>query len=199
MFDSGVTARGFIDEIKREVDAAPDIEDATYYRFIDECEQLLYSEVIRETEIYSPLGMPAPGFLSFAYIETTGDKVRYEDIYAVYAGDVQLVRATPAGARTFPDSYSRIGETLYIKSDNKAEIDIYFYVRPKPKLRPGGENDTIKLPVEWLPIIGAKVRGEAYKLVNEDYAAAKWLADYNALVEQFKQYMAARAADIGIR
>ncbi|MCH5188410.1 MAG: hypothetical protein J1F63_08395 [Oscillospiraceae bacterium] len=198
MFDSGVTAKAFIDEIKMEVDAAPDIYDATYYRFIDECEQLLYSEIIRETLIFTPVGESAPGFLSFEYIETTGDKVRYEDIYAVYAGDVQLVRATPAGIRTFPDSYSRIGETLYIKSENKAEINIYFYVRPKLKTRPGGENDTIKLPIEWLPIIGAKVRGEAYKLVNEDYAAAKWLADYNALIEQFKQYIAARAEKLGV-
>ena len=198
MFDSGVTAKAFIDEIKREVDAAPDIEDATYYRFIDECEQLLYSEIIRETVIFSPVGESAPGFMSFEYIKTPGDRVRYEDIYAVYAGDVQLIRATPAGARIFPDCYTRIGETLWIKSENKGEIDIYFYVRPMLKTGLGGENDTIKLPVEWLPIIGAKVRGEACKLVNEDYAAAKWLADYNALIEQFRQYIALRTEQLGV-
>lgn len=196
MFDSGITAKEFITAIKNETDIAPDIEDATWYRLIDEVEQLLYSEIIKEAHSWSG-AVNEQGIAEYPIV-LEGDAVRFEDIYAVYAGGVQLIKSTPAGGAVFPDCWYKWENNLKINSDKKDYV-AYFYVRPNLKTGSGGENQHINLPVEWLPLIGAKVRGEVYKLVGEDTTSAKWLADYNVLVEQFRQYMTLREPDIGVR
>lgn len=212
MFDSKVKASDLIRIIKGEVDAAPSLPDDVYLRFIDETEQLLYSEIIKEIHVISvnaqdggtyPLvrGKDFTRALSLPCQsgEKDADDIRFEDIHAVFAGGTQLIKAAATGRR-FPDSYYKIGNDLYVKCDSISEdepIEIYYYIRPALKSRKGGADDNINIPTEWLPIISSKLRGEAYKLVNEDYAAAKWLNDYNYLLEGFKTYMAKRASEFG--
>lgn len=195
MFDSKITASDFIASIRREIDAAPDIEEATYLRFIDEAEQLIYSEIIRETaqkRVQSEGGYLA---LSSVPAEDGADAVRFEDIHDVYAGDVHLIRTAPVSGRTFPDAYWKDGAGLKHNAKEQS-LDIYYFVRPALKSREGGRTDVLRLPVEWLTLISSKMRGEALKLVNEDELAAKWLADYNVLLEHFGQYMSARQPEL---
>lgn len=122
---------------------------------------------------------------------------RFEDIYTVYADNKQLAKVTAVGGETFPDTYWKQENNLYYNTTpTPDEVKVFYFIRPKLKTKTPTE--TIKLPVEWVCIIRAKLRGEAYKLVNEDNAAAKWLNDYNVLMEQFKQYMAARNPEFGV-
>ena len=44
----------------------------------------------------------------------------------------------------------------------------------------------------------AELRGEAYKLCNEDAVAAKWLNDYNALLDSFRQWLVLRQPNFGM-
>jgi hypothetical protein len=46
-------------------------------------------------------------------------------------------------------------------------------------------------------MLAARLRGEAYKLANEDALAAKWLSDYNAQLDDFKAFSAAHAPSFG--
>ena len=48
------------------------------------------------------------------------------------------------------------------------------------------------VPMEWLDLVGAKMRGEAYKIANEDGLSAKWLNDYNTQLEYLKIWAAKR-------
>ena len=202
MFDSGVTAKDIVDSIRGtdilppEVDIAPDIPEATYYTWIDEAEQLLYSEIIREITLWSKTGGIASPFNLSAVTAAGAAPVRFEDIYAVHINDVQLAHVTAVGA-LFPDTYWKQNNALCFSTQKtSATLKIYYNIRPA--LKAGSPTQTVKLPVEWLPIIRAKLRGEAFKLVNEDGLAAKWLNDYNVLLEQFKQYMAARTPQFGV-
>ena len=54
------------------------------------------------------------------------------------------------------------------------------------------------LPPELIDLAKAKLRGEAYKLANEDGLAAKWLNDYNVLLETFKVWIQSKAPAFGI-
>lgn len=197
MFDSNITAEDFVRDIMNETDIAPDIEERVYYHLIDETEQLLYSEIIKETAVYTG-NVSDGGEVKLPEGNNETDAVRPEDVYAVYAGDVQLIKATPTGCKIFPDSWCGMGKNISVNAASDS-VKVYYYIRPALKSGEGGKTRTVKLPVEWLRVIGAKVRGEAYKLVNEDSASAKWLADYNVLVEQLRQYMELRAPDVGIR
>jgi hypothetical protein len=46
--------------------------------------------------------------------------------------------------------------------------------------------------VEWLDLLAARMRGEAYKVANEDGLAGKWMNDYNMQLESFKIWAAKR-------
>ena len=49
MFDSGISVKDLVDELKNtEVDIALDIPDKTYAEWLNALQQLLYSEIIKE-------------------------------------------------------------------------------------------------------------------------------------------------------
>ena len=54
------------------------------------------------------------------------------------------------------------------------------------------------IPLEFIDLVKAKLRGEAYKLVNEDGIASKWLNDYNILLETFKLWITSKSSNFGI-
>ena len=194
MFDSGITAESLVEEIISEVDAAPDIPPETYYEWLDEAEQLLYSEIIHEQAKASAAGSSPVTLASLK--QKDADTPRFEDICAVYADKKQLARVSMESGETFPDTYWKEEDALCFRAEPKpGRIRVYYYVRPERKSQ--DPTNTVKLPPEWVQIIRAKLRGEAYMLVNEDSAAAKWIDLYNVLLEQFKQYMSARSPEIG--
>jgi hypothetical protein len=73
----------------------------------------------------------------------------------------------------------------------------------KPALVEVDENDVIQdtnvmVPAEFIDLVKAKLRGEAYKLANEGDYAAMWLNDYNILLETFKNWYAGKAPKFGL-
>jgi hypothetical protein len=195
VFESGKTAQTLVSAIKAEVDAAPAIPAEEYYGWIDEAEQLLYSEIIKEIHVYTEQNPACP--ISFAAMTKPGaDTPIFEDVYAVRAGETQLFKSTAAGG-LFPDTYWKQDDALYFNAQPApAVMTVYYFIRPA--LKSASPANTIKLPLQFVPLLKAKLRGEAYKLVNEDTMAAKWLNDYNALLEQFKRYIAERQPQFGI-
>ena len=51
------------------------------------------------------------------------------------------------------------------------------------------DSETVPLPYEFVELVKCKLRGEAYKVINDDGVAAKWLAEYDVLLENFKTYI----------
>jgi hypothetical protein len=67
--------------------------------------------------------------------------------------------------------------------DKPATVSFVYILRPAIKVT--GE-ETIALPVEWLDMLAARLRAEAYKICNTDEQAGKWMQDYNTQLESFK-------------
>lgn len=204
MLESGMKAKQLIEELKEEIDVALPIPDSYYVSWLNSVEQLLYSEIIKEQKCSEVIG--GQGRYAFSEIPLSNlaeeAPVRFSDIYTVYADNVQLTKTNMATASLFNNVFFNDDDNLGIKTDldDVDKIKIVYFVRPIPKSIDNGEisDETVKIPPEFIELIRSKIRGEAYKLANEDAIAAKWLNDYNILLETFKMWIANREARFGM-
>ena len=125
--------------------------------------------------------------------------VRFEDIYAVYADNTQLIKSTLASGIVFSDTYFKDENKLGLHfSKIPAELTIVYTVRPVLKTAKNISVEKVKVPAEFIDLVKAKLRGEAYKLANEDSLAAKWLNDYNVLLETFREWVRSKDSVFGL-
>ena len=196
MFDSGKSVKELITELKDEVDVAYEIPTSTYLIWLNSIEQLCYSEFIKEQREIIVENPTTSVSLANLEISTDEAPIRFEDIYAVYADGVQLMKTTLASGQIFPDTFYKNGDNLGLNLPYMTkELKIIYFVRPKIKTADTGN---VMMPIEFMDLVKAKMRGEAYKLVNEDSVASKWLNDYNVLLENFKAWCDNRASQFGV-
>ena len=199
MYDSDITAADLISEIKDEIDIAAIIPDSAFIRWLNTVEQTVYTELIREMKLvhiaveYDDGDIPS---FSLPDISLSGneDPAIFDDIIKVYVDGIELDRVSLISGMTFDNlgMYYKNGERVMVKTLVPAtEVTVIYVVRPIKKTIINGElpGETVKLPAEWLEIAASRLRGEAYKLANDDNLAAKWLNDYNLYLEQFKVWL----------
>ena len=218
MFDSGILVKDLIDELKNtEVDIALDIPNATYVSWLNALQQLLYTEVIKEQREYRSEPEVQVENILFATGEEIGlfrlsrikpstkeNKPMFEDIHAFYIDKTRLIKSSVDSGVVFPNTFFKyendIGYNFNGLNDGTKERIIYYV---KPALVKVDDNDVINdvnvmVPVEFIDLVKSKLRGEAYKLVNEDGIAAKWLNDYNVQLETFKAWINEKSPNFGL-
>lgn len=207
MFDSKIKAADLIKQIKDEADISYPLPDVSYIMWLNSLEQLLYTEVIQEqgkAELSKTDTDTAD--TSEIFIETeklsvpTGEsKLRFEDIYTIYADDTQLIKTTVASGEIFLGTYYKLRNGIAMNLRKEPDkLKFIYIVRPELKTEENYESLTVKIPVEFIDLAKAKLRGEAYKIANEDSLAAKWLNDYNILLETFKLWIANKQSSFGM-
>jgi hypothetical protein len=176
IYESNKTAKDLIDEVIDEADIALDIPTTTYLRWLNELEQNIYGGVVKGTRKEMTTGMD--GKISI------GGAV--EDITAIYAGTDALAKVS---AELLPlmrnSNFYAICDGEVLTDYGDGEFTVYYIDRPALKTSSNYSTETVRIPTEFLELVYSKLRGEAYKLANEDGLAAKWLADYNARLADF--------------
>ena len=81
------------------------------------------------------------------------------------------------------------GNLVLNTPDMPAYLTIIYRLRPSLKVT---GDEMIALPVEWLDMLAARMRSEAYKIANEDGISGKWMQDYNMQLESFKIWASKR-------
>lgn len=202
MFDSGVKAKSLIDSIKFEADIALPIASSTYLEWLSALEQLIYSEIIREQKAVTLNGThDIPIDLSEIQPGEFEAPVRYEDIYTVYADEEQLIQSTVTSGVIFRDTWYKTENNLGLNLSKTPEtIKIIYFVRPAIKKGSGEEIPDIPVfvPFEFLDMVRAKLLGEAYKMANEDGLAAKWINEYNVIMQTFQAWSVNHKANFGM-
>lgn len=191
MYDSGITANAFIGTVEEEADISYPIPKASWLRWITTVEQFVYSEVLDE---HCYVVVPYSAEISLSSI---GSGVTFDDIVAVYADGAELDRAGVVSALVIPDRpmyWTDNNGTLRLCYDGADEVTVVYRLRPAVK---STGNEHVMLPVEWLDMVAARMRGEAYKIANEDGIAGKWLNDYNTQLESFKVWAQKRKERYG--
>ncbi len=294
MFNSGIPVKQLIDELKSEVDVAPEIKDDAYITWLNSLQQLLYGEIIKEQGKYEDDyfdGSIIP--IDDINVSIGENKPRFEDIHAVYADKTQLIESTVASGVIFPNTYYKVANDIGVNLTNRQTFKCHvgdavpngtnvvlkyihsplggdrydtggvvgIYVSDGPNCHPGddmhnvgggdytGHNVTniwcydtgettqneysedwyavfeviepksitiiyfvkpeliddtnydtkhVAVPIEFIDLVKAKLRGEAYKVMNEDALAAKWLNDYNVLLENFKAWIEEKKPNFGL-
>lgn len=197
MFNSNITVKSIIETVNNEIDLAITIGNDSYVRWINELEQKLYSEIIKERK-EDVISFPENPIDLSVEIVVSGDEstVRFEDVVMVYADDVELTK-TNVGNVLY-NTYYKVGNDLCFNRKGVSELKVIYNVRPKVKTVANYATEKFMLPVEFLELVTSKLRGEAYKLANEDDFAAKWLNDYNVHLETFKTWVADKQAKFGV-
>ena len=197
MFNSGITVEELIEDLKSEVDIAIEIPEKTYVSWLNSLQQLLYTEVIKEqkkTVLKPPFENNLIAMSSIA--DSNENTPRFEDIHAVYADKRQLIKTTVASGVIFSNTFFRVTDNLAINATVDDALTVVYYV--KPALIESIQDTNVMLPVEFIDLAKAKLRGEAYKLANEDNLAAKWLNDYNVMLETFKAWISDKSPNFGL-
>lgn len=200
MFDSGICASDLISQLKGEVDIAYPISDESYILWLNALEQLLYTELIGEQGEIETDGTAGSEIDVSALSVPSGEaSVRFEDIFAVYADKTQLIKSTLASGNLFHNTYYKTKNNigLNLKKQPK-KLRIIYIVRPELKTVNNYRTLNVMLPIEFIELSKAKLRGEAYKLANEDSLSAKWINDYNVLLETFKLWLQNKQASFGL-
>ena len=197
MYDSGITIAALESQINGEADISTSISSSVYIRWVNIVQQLLYADLIED---FRYAIVTTSGDITLADIVVGDDEaaVSYDDIIKIYtSGGAELEKVSAITAASIPD------KDYYYFDGEKAKlhcIDAYESVTVIYKARPAlatSTDDEIYIPYEWTEMLAAKVRGEIYKLANEDNLAAKWLNDYNTQLESFKVWIAKRNARYG--
>ena len=199
LYDSAVTTADFILGLRDELDIASIIPDSAFIRWLNTVEQTVYTELIREMRsvhlAVDYVDGDTPSFSLSDIVPSNGeDPVIFDDILKVYVDGIELDRVSLISGTVFDNigMYYKNGDNVMIKTLIPAtEVSVIYVVRPRKKALSGAElpAETVKLPAEWLEIVASRLRGEAYKLVNDDNLSAKWLNDYNTCLEQFKVWL----------
>lgn len=186
MYDCGITAKAFIETVQEEADISAVIPEASWLRWINTVEQFLYAEILAEyVRVEIPYAEEIP-------LVSIGEGVTYDDIVSVYGDDVELDRAgVIAGTAVERPMYWTDYEGNVILRPVDVPSQVFVVYRLRPTIKETGA-ETIKIPVEWLDLLAARMRGEAYKVANEDGLAGKWMNDYNMQLESFKIWAAKR-------
>ena len=201
MFDSGIKVNELVDElINTEVDIALDIPKSTYVSWLNSLQQLIYSEIIKEQKKLTIATSNSCIKFSDILPEEGESGIRFEDIHTVYTkSGIQLIKSTLTSGDIFPNTYYKENNGIgFHTTDKSGELTIIYFVRPALIDASAIGDARVMLPIEFIDLAKSKLRGEAYKLANEDNLAAKWINDYNVLLETFKAWITSRASSLGM-
>lgn len=189
MFQSSITVGKLIEQVEQEMGLYREIDRTVYLTALNECLCRLYKEVIDERA--SAYCVSEEGKISYGSIPIAAgqESVRAADIRGVRYAETPLQYLPPDKFATVKsadgDFYTTKKDGIYLTpTRSTTKLFITYTVCPQ-RFGAGDLNGAVPFPNEYLFVLRAKLRGEVYKLANEDALAAKWLAEYNEGVAAF--------------
>ncbi len=193
MFTSTTDVKTLLDETISEMGLYEEIPRSTYRRVLNETIGRLYGELVREErEVLCSPDVDGAVPISSMSMPSDNAPLREEDILGIHKGS-QVIHYLP------PSRFHLVASedgNFYTVKDQSIRFTppftghgmrIIYLCHPKPYSE-SDEERMLPIPDEYLSLLRAKLRGEIFKLANEDSLAAKWLGEYNAALPAFAAY-----------
>lgn len=198
MFRSGMTVAELFAVLRDDVDISLSIGDELLFVWLNAVQNMLYSELIREQR-YTEVSGKGDAVLYTELSRGVDEAVpEARDIEAVFADGVEARRVSGGIGRILhgdrPSWYDGGNAVCMILPDNAELVQIAHIIRPAD-----AELDSeVCVPREFIPMVLSRLRGEMYRIANEDGLASKWLSDYNTELETFKLWCAQHGKTYGM-
>ncbi len=205
MYNSGITADALINSVRLEADISIPVSNDLFLRTINTVEQFIYTEILREyvKQDFEGIETSEECAIDLEDFDIPDDVSApiFDDIIRVFADDEELERSGVSGVVDFPEKklyYNKYdGKITLSLNDFCEKITVIYRLRPALKTSENSDSAIIALPVEFVELLAARIRGEMYKIANEDGLSAKWLSEYNVQLENFKIWAAERTSRFG--
>lgn len=198
MYDSGIAARTLISNVSSEADITIPIDSESWYRWINAVEQFVYTEILNEyTSVTLNYAELTNNTINLNNDITTANGCaapNFDDIIKIYADETELDRTSVISGLIFVDKplyYTDYSGNIKMNLTGYPKNIVIVY-RLRPELKSSLTDRNINIPIEFIDMLAARMRGEAYKIANEDNLSAKWLSDYNIQLESFKLWATRR-------
>ena len=200
MYNSNILTSKLIENITDEADITIPVNSDSWYRWINSVEQFVYTEIFnlhraKTFDYTSDVIKLSDAFASDGDVAVP----EFDDIVKVYADDTELERVGAIAAHVFADKplyYTDYAGNIVVYAGGVPEKITVIY-RIRPVLKAADEESYINLPVEFVDMLAARLRAEAYKLANDDAQGAKWMMDYNTQLETLKVWASMRNVRYG--
>ena len=206
MYTSDISVATLVGGIEGEITVFPTIKPDNFYSWYNALMNMLYGEVIRDKVVLYTYPDEEDGTVDIQNIPVpdSGGIQLPQDIDKVYlvgeGGKRRYIARSEYTdeANLFNNTYYIRDNRIHIKSDmvTAEYVVIYAIYKPQPVTAKNAVLVNVELPIEFHDMIRAKLRGEAYKMCNEDSLAAKWFGEYNAALEDFKLWQQRRRPKI---
>lgn len=195
MFKSGITVKELIDQVQNEVDIAIDIDIATMLQSYNGLMVGLYRDIIKEEyfKFYTPTEATR-----YKVVDWETEQYDSESVYRVYTEDLfEAEKVNPTYAMItdricwFPLSKKKIALVNF----PEGQCGIIYHATPeivkydaKNDTYINADSDGVPVPIDFIDMVKAKIRGDMYNISNDDDLASKWYSFYNARIEDFKAW-----------
>lgn len=205
MLYSTTTAAKILEIARGGADISVDVSDEEMLLWLNAMEQRLYSEIVREERMASIEEPEKDERITLSTIAHNEDEdaVSARDIVSVEADGAELERVSGGGGLIWhvgerPAWYDD-GVSITISLDRKPEeLKIAYVVRPALFTMENKDTAFVHMVPEFLPMMVSRLRGELYRMANEDGLAAKWLSDYNQELNTFVEWAARHFGRYGV-
>ncbi len=188
MFDSGMTVKTLFDQIKSEADIAIDVEDDVILNIYNGLITGLYRDIVKN-EVYSEEEIED---------NTVNLDFSCEDIYRVFDSsyfEAEKVNPVYALVTDRVCWFVSGGKQIKVKNFPDEKCIIFHYEMPDLPDEVGAEIN-VPVPIDFIDMVKAKIRGDMYNISNDDDFAAKWYGVYNTRIEDFKLFVAEKKEEV---
>ena len=205
MFHATILASELLQITREGADISFPVSDSEMLMWLNSVEQKLYSEIIQEEREKTLTGIEADAVIPYTSLGSASDESVPEerDILIVTADHEELEHVSAGGGVIWHAGQTPVwyGTTSGIKidlEDNPDEVKIAYTVRPVLYTMENKSTEYVHMVPEFVPMLVSKLKGELYRLANEDGQAAKWFADYNQELETFKVWAERHCRHYGV-